>query len=1130
MPPQLATASAVSLNDELVRTLSDASNVVSGRRLCTRILSQWKKEILPNLSRGESLKLLIDSLSVDGVIIATDDRLDAHEGTKRPSITGPFFVIIDNDNDGFPTEVHREASVDILKEFFRRAFGDDANGTGSCRDAIQAEDGLLATLLELFLKCSNTFQKRMSRCDVFSKVNVHRGTMTEPREPSEHIRHLLVELLVDLGGYFLKTTRKHFSIRDDDSNSKVLIQATSNVCQTLAKSTFLDPYPEVQNAACTLVGLLAQLCPLAVRMNAAKLLAPLTGRIDDTVGGVAQSFNALISKKCLFRHRHSKTRCQAVIASAAIVMCCPRQGEINEEGSSDSMLSATVDHLSSYGSHSITMEQILHDSLIPCWGDLLKLDSSASVQSTVTESLSNIANILDWGYSPKSADAPTTSVVVNCHPIDRRSHPIPNSPIIDMPSMVEAHVLTLFLIGISASSATQVRSLAVQKLNRLQDETNEHILPLDKLGLYFQPMLGLILRSCSQDRASCESKIRSLEALQVLLIIAIPLMDGEIAHSLTGASKLEMSEITVHSIMDVVSTNILSEEKDVLKSALVLCRIIGANNYLSNTVLGLISGDENSALAKGREDFKEVHLPSNTSIMADEKSPRHMTAFLLTLDGMMKGFLNPKETSSILIEIDPSLAIPAPVWFCPSIASAVGSFLCHPTITRNTATNSLLAWSLSDACDSFVKSVQTFAADKSEFTERGIICVLVSIVYLLGCPEQFGLSSCVNNTIDSFSAMGWCAISTSKNCKCENSCVFDVYFREIFAKIMSIASPFPWKQSEPDFLATDALLRTCSGSTIGRNLDLVAPFFISHLSTSAGQNNNGIDIVQEETLSLTQDELAEEYSLRITLLALLQTILSDESFCKNLGYLGAFSTFSAEVTMDVLMSLILPNLVWRSGSLASSLRKIAVATLFSLLSGKANLVRPDSVANLIPVLNSNLGDTDTTTRELSCVCLSLVLQVSSDIYTSIGKSNTQIIESLAPRLLELLDDDSDPVRLAGCRALKDYIVLIHTSATKSSFNHEAASLENIISSLLIQLDDPDQEVKDNVFQVLVHLIELQSKEHPTRRSSERRGFVQMMERHINESLRSHQDGSYCRMLLEKLRSYHEREMKSSLKE
>ncbi|KAL3809426.1 hypothetical protein ACHAXA_003995 [Cyclostephanos tholiformis] len=1115
MPPLSAATLAVSLNEELTRTISDATNISSGRRVCTRILSQWKKEILPNLSREEGLELLINA----------DDRHDACEATAIPSIARTFLAIIDNDT-GFLSEGHREASVDILKELFFRAFGEDSKGNDSSRDGIQAEDGLIATLIDLFLKLSLIFQKRMSRCDVSSKVNIHQGTMMEPMEPSEHIRHLFVELLVDLGGYCLNSNGKRFCIRDNKANSKVMIEATSNVCQTLAKSTFLDQCPEVQNAACTLVGLLSQLCPTAVRMNATSLLTPLTGRTDDTVGDVAQSSIFFLSKKCLFRHRHSKTRCRAVIASGAIVMCCPRQDVMkrNEEKSSDSMQSAAVDHLSSYGSHSTTMEQLLHDTLIPGWGDLLKLDSSATVQSTVMKSLSNIANILDWRYSPKSADTsqpqvtPATSLAMNCYHIDRRCHTPSNSPNMDLASMVEAHVLTLFLMGMSAGSAAQVRSLAVQALNNLHGETNEHIFPLERLGSYFQPMLGLILRSCSQDWASCKSKIRSLEALQVLLTIAIPLMNGKSEPLLTGAVELEMSDITLRSVMDVVSTNILSEEKDVLKSAQVLCRIIGANNHLSNTVVALLTGDENNIFAKDCKDVEEVHLHSKTSKMVDEKSPRSMTSILLTLDGMMKGSLDLEETASILLEINPALAIPTPDWFSPSIASAVSTFLCHPTIIRSTTANSLLAWSLSDACDSFAKSAQRLD-EKSELAEHEIVCVSVSIAYLLSCPEIFGLTSCVMNTIDSFSAMGCCATSASK-CEFENSCVLDVYFREIFAKIMSIASALPWKKSDPDFLATDALLRTCSGSTVGRNFDLVAPFFISHLSTSTGQKSNAIQILEQEKFSLTQDELADDYSLRITLMALMQTILSDESFCQNLGYPGELSSFSAEFTVDVLMTLVLPNLAWRSGSMASSLRKITAATLFSLLVCKAALVRPDTVAYLIPVLNSNLGDTEATIRELSCACLSLVLQqVSTDNFSIIRNSNNQTIDSLCPRLLELLDDDHGPVRLAGCRALKDYIFLIHRSASNSSINL-GITLEKITSTLLIQLDDPDQDMKDHVFQVLVDLIELQCQDYATTGSSEMRGILNTMERQIHASLRSHQDDSYCQILMEKLGSFH----------
>jgi hypothetical protein len=1136
MPQPAATAAAVSLNDVSTRSYSDPANRASGRRACARILSQWKEEILPNLSRGEGLELLFvdpPALAADdgGGVIADGDRLDAARegGTRGPSsvVARAFLSIIDDDRGGFSTEGHREASVEILRELSRLAFGDDARGAGGGRGATQGEDGplVVVTLIDLFRQCSVTFQKRMSRCDVSGRVNVRHGAMSEPMEPSEHIRHLLVEFLMDLGGYCLNFHGKYFCVRDDDANSRIMVEAIANVCQTLAKSTFLDPYPEVQNAACALVRLMAQLSPLAVRMNAASLLVPLTGRKDDTLGGA-------ISSKCLFRHRHSKTRCQAVDASASIVMCCPRKGVMKCDGKeisdSDAMQLAAEDHLSCYVSRSTTMEQILHDTLLTGWEDLLKLDSSSMVQTALMRSLGNIANILEWGYSQPKV-LPATSSATNGHHIDRRCNQPSISPHLDVTTMVEAHVLSLFLMGMSAGSVTQVRALAVQQLHNLQGGTREHILPLDKFGLYYQPMLELMLRSCSQDWVSCWGKVRSLEALQMLLIIAIQLMNRETASTLTGAVKLESSDITIRSIMDVVSTNILSEEKDVLQAALAICRIIGANDLASKTVVGIICGETKSAFTNDHAHVEEEHLQSITSTIADEPPPRRMTSILLTLDGILKGSLYPEETTSLMREIDPALSFPTPHWFhsSPSISSAISSFLCHPAITKNTATNSLLAWSLLDACDSFAKCAQMLG-DQSKCTEDCIVCVSVSIAHLLGCPEAFGLFSCVMNIIDSFSAIGCYALSGS-NVDAEKSCVLDVYFRRIFAKIMSAASPFPWKQSDPAFLATDALLRTCSGSTVGRNFDIVAPFFISHLS-STGHNSDNMDGVQQESLNAATDELAEVYSLRITLMALLQTILSGQSFHQTLGpqqkgLAPAVFTF----TTDVLLSLVLPNLVWRPGSMASALRKLAVATLFSLLSGKSVLVHPETVAHLIPILHSNLEDTESTTRELSCVCLSLVLQqVSTDISFTIGESNTNIIDSTCPRLLELLDDCHGPVRLAACRALKDYIILIHKSASNSSFN--LGALEKITWSLLIQLDDPEKETKDHAFQVLAVLIELQCQDCVMRGWSEKREIVEMMERQLNASLISHQHKSNSRILLEKVRMYHEWEMKTRLKE
>jgi hypothetical protein len=274
------------------------------------------------------------------------------------------------------------------------------------------------------------------------------------------------------------------------------------------------------------------------------------------------------------------------------------------------------------------------------------------------------------------------------------------------------------------------------------------------------------------------------------------------------------------------------------------------------------------------------------------------------------------------------------------------------------------------------------------------------------------------------------------------------------------------------------------------------------------------DGVQRDRVNATTDDLAEEYSLRISIMALLQTILSGENFHQTLcpqqkGLSQAVpTTFSAQFTTDVLLSLVLPNLVWRPGAMASALRKIAVATLFSLLSGTVNLFDPDMIAHIIPVLLTNLDDSEPTTRELSCVCLSLILQnASNEILSIVDKSKSRVIDAMYTQFLGLLDDCHSPVRLAACRALKEYIVQSHAITSKS-----AKSIETIMAELLIHLDDPDQEIKDGIFQVLVVLIDLHCHAEPT--------ILEMLKGQIKSSMRTHKDGSFCSLLLEELEKCH----------
>jgi len=1088
---------------------SDKTNQVSGRRTCTRILNQWKKEILPNLSNDECLQLLLCVGDDITDIICNDD--DKNDSCSSISPTVQTLLSLINNDDDFSTEGHRESSVDILRMVFQQCFGGSSSSTDNLHQHQQDDGVMQTTLTNLFYLCSQTFQNRMLKCQLVSNTSESSKfqsavtTTSNPVESSEHIRLLLVALMLDLGRYCLASistnTMNNSNIDLVESNNKKILNASSNVCQTLSKSTIDDPYPEVQRAACNLVEVLSKLCPLAVRMNAISLLVPLTGRVDDSCGTRNQlsTDTSIISKKCLFRHRHAKTRCKGVDASAAIVTCCPRG--ISSSSSDDSQTVATTtvsDHLSRYGSHSTTMEQILNDTLLPGWEELLKIDSSSSVQIAVLKALGNVANKLGWRCNPN---------------IDDKQ--ICKESTIDLTSIVEAHMLTLLLMCISSENVDQVRKLAVQQLTSVQsssdggDEQYKNMPSWDILGAYFQPMVERVLSSCSISWTSCQSRVRSLGALQVILSIAIPLMD-----------KSEPSFDLMHSIIDTLSENILSEEKDILEAALTCCRILGANNHGSIVALEVIS-----SIQPCNEESSSLVLNSDESTTTIQSSPRQITSVLLMIDSMMKGSLCTEDSALILNEIDSSLDISTPNWFHTSTKSTttISSLLCHTTIINNVATNSSLAWALLDACKSFVQCTEQLG-DKLELTEESIMNVLISITYLLSCPEQYGLSSTAINILDTFSF----AILGQNN-ENEGLTLLDVHFRTILPKIRD-KHEFPWKQSDPSFLAMDALLRHCKGSTVGKNFGLVAPFFISHLSNIPNKKNEESDGCGGSQMlgdsATTKDDLTEEYSLRISLMALLQTILSDQSFSQTDGgsqlheqgeFSNVSSALAAQFTTDALLSIVIPNLVWKAGAMASVLRKIAVATLYSLLrhhcnqDGCTGMLRPEMISHLIPVLSSNVEDSESTTRELSCVCLSMVLgQVSDEIFSQICKTNKRVFDTICPRLLESLDDSHDPVRVAACSALEAFIKL--ASNSQSSFDLELATIENILSSLLIQLDDPDKGIQESVFNTLSVLVELYGGANGNKE------VVEMMTRLISASLQSHRDKTYCSKLLEKVES------------
>eukprot|EP00985_Skeletonema_marinoi_P028524 scaffold25169_cov122-Skeletonema_marinoi.AAC.2 len=942
---------------------------------CTRVLTRWKSEILPTASTDEILQLFTCSQS------------------KEVSVLSTLLAMINDELAFITTEGHRESSVEILRGLLQRAFG---------QQKANQEDHI-GSLQSLFQQCSHLFGRRMSRQDGSTDHQGFHGSSMTSLEQSEHIRLSLVELMSELGSYLITRSVPLESIG----------QAASCICQALAKHVFIDPFPDILLASCTLVQTLAKLCSTSVELHATDLLLQLAGR--DV-------------KHCLFRNRRSKIRSEAVVTSSAIVLCC--------QDSDSSNLSS--------------LQEALQSILLPGWEELVKMDSAVSVRVAALNAVGMTTKQFDWTYSPD-----------------------------ELTSFVESKALSLFVLGASDGN-TQVQESAIQQmmnaLNCGSHNGQGWNVPWNVIKRYFHPVMEAILASCSFSWSTCKDRVRSLEALQVFFSFAITILDSNVVTDQSSSTLLPRMQ----PIVECLRKNIVSEEKDVLQpfsttdqAALTACSILGGSDTCSTLVLDM--------LVASSEDKIEL----SKDAIAIISSPREAASTMLLLSRMVKGMICNEDTAAILRRVDPTLSISTPNWIytSPSSMATITTLLSHTSVTNCVAANPSLAWALLDTVSEVVKCCKhhlSIGEDCHEgswtLKEESVLEILIGIVHLLGCPESYGLSAQANEILDEFSSCFLCDADSDDT----KRSLLDAHFRKLVLNITAAAeSTFPWKESDAAFSAMTALLRTVEGSTVSSNFEVVAPFFMHHMSST----------------EIAKEGEPEEYSLRITLMSVLQCILSDKTFHSLEDASGPKIS-----PTGIILSLVLPNLVWRAGGLASALRKLSVATVFSLLChmkgiADASALHSDILAQLIPVLHSCLEDTEPSTRELACVCLSLVLeQSSSEMIQAIWETNARIIDTLQHSLLSLLDDNHNPTRLAACRALKFFLTLRSPS-------------EKVISSLIVHLDDDEQEVKEQVHVVL----KLGIKHEKARDRGAK--VLATANRCLKGALHTHRDGSYCSSLL-----------------
>ncbi|TYZ59531.1 hypothetical protein PybrP1_003449 [[Pythium] brassicae (nom. inval.)] len=266
--------------------------------------------------------------------------------------------------------------------------------------------------------------------------------------------------------------------------------------------------------------------------------------------------------------------------------------------------------------------------------------------------------------------------------------------------------------------------------------------------------------------------------------------------------------------------------------------------------------------------------------------------------------------------------------------------------------------------------------------------------------------------------------------KCELT-VDGLYLRYMSSILDKMALPTDaassWKKSEPSRVLFDSLCRR-GGAACGENLDRLVPALLVHL------------------------EASRDADVRLAFLALLETMLGTDSIFQS------FRPFST----PLLLNGIIPNIVWQGGRVAATIRKVAVACVYTLLrQGLAD--QPclfETAPKMLPVLKSSMDDSDAKTRQLVCLALQYLFVALP------GCLGEEPVHQLYAEILKRLDDSNDTVRKAACQTFSTFL----RAAPKEHFR--GTIIDYSLDCLFVHLDDSDASIQAAVLDVLKAAIEV----------------------------------------------------------
>lgn len=251
--------------------------------------------------------------------------------------------------------------------------------------------------------------------------------------------------------------------------------------------------------------------------------------------------------------------------------------------------------------------------------------------------------------------------------------------------------------------------------------------------------------------------------------------------------------------------------------------------------------------------------------------------------------------------------------------------------------------------------------------------------------------------------------------------------------------------------AFEILIRECPAAAWA-HAGLILPVLIKLTKAQARPAEDTEEGITAKYNAMSGHEtLTGEIDIRVSMIALMEGWL-------RAGALDwTCSSHIADAANSVVKEIILPNLIWRSGKVEATVRKVALVALHSLLrAGSVSREILLSVAGeLIPAVVSNMDDSEAVPRQLCCFCLDI-------LFTRLrGAFGDESIHQIYPKLLKRLDDSDDSIRKSVCNTFCSFL---WCSDPK---NYSSTTLDYSLDQFFLHLDDPDESIQEAVIQVIL---------------------------------------------------------------